>query len=194
MTPIRRSFDFMTRHFWAIILVFLLNGVALVVLLGAEARFTVLTGLPVFDTQNELTHTQVLEQLPLYEGMARQAYWQFMAFDFVFPLVGGAFFTLLYAFFLRRLPWAWAGWLWSKHLYFVALLMTMFDYLENVGFASTLLSGTPPSAAAIQFALLCKHIKLFSLSVGNVVAGFLLLAFIVAWVMQRQFPKPISAR
>ncbi|MCU0464632.1 MAG: hypothetical protein MUF38_08680 [Anaerolineae bacterium] len=188
MKMLSRTFDFITRRLWAVALIFVLNGLSLVILFSIEGRFQELTGSPVYDTQNDLTRDQIIAQRPLYEGEALDVYWAFAAFDFVFPLVGGMFFMLLYAFFLRRLPWVWAGWLWRGEFYLFALLTTLFDYLENVGFIATLISGQPPSEVAMQMAVIFKQLKLLSLTLTSPVAMALTAAFIVAWVSERRFP------
>lgn len=192
MLFLQRAFDLITRRFWAVALVFFLNGLCLVILFGIEGQFKALTEMPVFDTQNDLTRDKILTQIPLYEGEARNIYWAFAAFDFVFPLVGGIFFTLLYGYFLRRFPWGWADQLWRGRFYVLPLLTTAFDYLENVGFIATLLGGTPPSETAMQMALTFKQLKLFSLNANNVLSGVLLIVFIVAALQVRGLPKPVN--
>jgi hypothetical protein len=185
-TGLVKLFEVGTRYFWIVALAFLVNGLALFILFGIEARFEAITGAPVFDTQNELTRAQMMDQLPLYAGSARQIYWGFSAFDFVFPLIGSIFFALFYAYVLRRLPWT--GWLYRKRVYLLVLLVALFDYMENIGFIWTLLSGVPPSTAAMQFALFFKQLKLLSLGASNFVALLLVGAFVAAWILRRQLP------
>lgn len=188
MKILSRSFDFITRRWWAVALMFALTGLSIVILFSIEARFEELTGSPVYDTQNDLTRDQIIAQRPLYEGEMLDVYWVFAAFDFVFPLVGGVFFTLLYAYFLRRVPWAWADGLWRGRFYLVALLVVVFDYLENVGFIATLLSGQPPSESAMQMALAFKQLKLLSLTLTSPIALALTAVFVAAWVRGRRLP------
>ena len=65
-----------SRSPWRFALIAVLNAAAFAALFALEDRFEVITGVPVFDTQNGLTPAALVKQLPLYQGEALTAYLQ----------------------------------------------------------------------------------------------------------------------
>lgn len=143
-------------------------------LFALENRFEALTGLPTFDTQNDLTPSALLEQLPRYQGEALEAYLRFAAFDFVFPFTAALFLAVTWALLLRVTPWRVAQRLLAWKLPLVAFFGTGFDYLENVSLLSTIFMDAP-SVLALEAAILFKRLKLTALVLSNGLTGVLVL-------------------
>jgi hypothetical protein len=161
-----------------------LNVAAFAILFSLEGQFEALSGAPTFDTQNDLTSARLLQQLPLYQGEARDAYYRFVAFDFVFPLVAALFLTVWWIVFLQLNTFPLAARLLRWGLPFLPLLTTLWDYLENVCFLLILNSGSTVSTAVIEAALLFKQLKLAFLSVCGIASGLLIL-FLAINVLSR---------
>lgn len=141
---------------------FLLTGACLAGLtnLGGESFEAKSGGHQAFDLQNNLTSTQVYEQLATWTDAAKQAYYAFAAVDFVFPLVAGLFLAGVIAFALRHgIPAAY-DWLVARRLLPVLMLGTLFDWFENL-FALTAVSSYPAEMPAVAGGLvLAKQLKL----------------------------------
>jgi hypothetical protein len=148
---------------WVVAFV-VLNFASFGILFALEGAFEALTSTPVYDTQNDLTQAQILEQLPLYQGEARDAYLRFAAFDFVFPLVSALFITLIWTLLLRLNRGRIAARLLAWRVPLLPLLITLFDYLENVGLLLVLAAAPSPDPALMEFALAFKRLKLFGLA------------------------------
>ena len=181
MNGLMNLLTYWSQSWRRVFLVFLLNSVSAAILLALEERFTAVTGLPVFDTQNELTVAMMVEQLPAYQGQALTAYYQFSAFDFWFPLIGGLFFAVVVTWLLRqsRLPLAQRAI--ERKLPLIFLASTLFDWLENIGFLTVIGQGTAVSELTIRVALLFKQLKLFFLNGSSA----LLLILIVTTIIVR---------
>ena len=143
------------------------------ILFWLEERFTRLTGLPVYDTQNDLTTADIVEQLPLYQGAAGMAYTWFALFDFVFPLVASLFIAVVWAFLLRQNSAALAQRLLRWHLPVFPLIAALFDWLENLAILTVIwLTAAPWS---IGLVIIGKQLKLGSLLVIGIVTWILVL-------------------
>jgi hypothetical protein len=157
---------------WKVVLaVFIAQMLSFGALQAVEQQFVALTGYPTFDFQNDLTRAAIDAQLSLYTDAARSIYALFAAVDFVFPLVGSLFYCVLYALFLRLNPTPLAQRLLRSPLPMLPLLVTLADWLENVGFV-TLINGG--QAWGADMGLLFKQFKLSGLttfSLGVAVLG-----------------------
>lgn len=168
-----------SRSPWRFALLAVLNALSFAVLFALEDRFEVTTGLPVFDTQNDLTPAALVQQLPLYQGEALEAYLTFAAFDFVFPFVAALFLAVTWALLLRVTPWQLAQRLLAWGLPLYAFLGTGFDYLENLGLLSVLVMDAP-SAFAVDAAVLFKRLKLAALALSSALTGVLGVLALIA--------------
>jgi hypothetical protein len=166
-----------SRVWWAFLLVFVLNGLSFTILFGLEDQFEALTGQPVFDTQNDLTTDAVVKQLPLYQGEARDAYWRFWAFDFVFPLVAALFLAVVWAFALRNISWRINERLLRWNVPALAFVATLFDWLENVANFAVLTVGSDP--LFLNAVILFKRLKLVTLTISGAITMVLLVLLIV---------------
>lgn len=169
-----KAFVELTKHWWFLLLMLLGNFASFYTLFALEDQFEALAGVPTFDTQNELSAEQLLEQLPLYEGEALAAYYRFAAFDFVFPLVSAIFLVVLWMLFLRFNDWDFAQKLLDNGFPLLPLLVTAFDYGENL-FLLLVLNGKPEMAAA---AIFFKQLKLMGLAATGLISALLLLMLI----------------
>jgi hypothetical protein len=176
-------FERAARRPAVVVMAFVLNFGALALLFQLEARFTALTGLQVFDTQNDLTVTRLLEQRALYVGEAREAYLHFAAIDFVFPFVASLALATLWAFLAQRQQHPWLEALRRRRLYLLPFAVTVFDYGENVALLRVLDSPEPSRA---ELALLFKHLKLTGLAFTAIVTCCLALFAFGLWVRQRR--------
>jgi hypothetical protein len=156
-----------SRVWWVVLLAFVLNGASFAVLFSLEDQFEAITGQPVYDTQNNLTTREIVEQLPLYVGAAREAYLRFAAFDFVFPLVSALFLAVVWALCLRSLTWPVGERLLRWNVPTLVLLTTLFDWLENVSILVVLNAGAPD--AAMEAVIVFKGLKLTMISVSGAV-------------------------
>jgi hypothetical protein len=190
MRSLYRRLQVFAAHWWALPLTFALNTASLLILFWLEDRFEALSGVPTFDTQNDLTAATLLNQLPRYQGEAASAYAAFSAFDFIFPFVSALFITVLWFLLLRLNKSQLAATLLRVGLPLFPLFTTLADYLENVSLLSILNAGGIPAPALIQMALLFKQTKLTLLSVdafGTVLLiGFLLGNGVYQWVNRQR--------
>lgn len=196
MNSLTRYIVTISQKWWAVLLVFSLNFASFGILFSLEDQFEAITHVPVYDTQNNLTSELVLEQLPLYTGEARDAYLRFAAFDFVFPLVAGVFVTLMWILLLRLNTWQLPQKLLLWNVPLLALLGTLWDWLENVSLLMILSADSIPSPALIDAALLFKRLKLTWLSLSGTVIGVLiiLLALNVIYRMIRHQTAPVKVQ
>jgi len=196
MNSLTRYMVTLSQKWWAVLLVFSLNFASFGILFSLEDQFEALTNVPTFDTQNDLTAELVLQQLPLYTGEARDAYLRFATFDFVFPLVAGIFVTVLWTLLMRLNTWRLPQQLLLWNVPLLVLLITLWDWLENVSFLMILSTGATPSPALINAALFFKRLKLTWLSLnGAVISGLILLLVlnVISRVLRRQ-SAPVSVK
>ena len=166
-------------RWWLPTLFSLLTFGAFVILFQLEGRFEVLTGVPVFDTQNDLTPAALMQQLPLYQGRALEAYHAFAAFDYLLPLIAGLFQVFLLAFLLRSLTWDTGRTLIRLGLPLLPLLGTLSDWLENTALLSILAAAPQPAAWLVDAAILFKRMKLIFLFSGTSLVLLLAVALVV---------------
>jgi hypothetical protein len=169
-----------TMKWWVNVLVIVLNFAAFGILFSLEDQFEALSGVPTFDTQNDLTAETLRLQLPAYTGEARNAYLRFSAFDFVFPLVGGIFSAVMWALLLRANNWPLAARLLRWNLPLLPFLSTLFDYGENISLLLILNNGA--SDSLVTAALTAKQLKLTMLVITASGSGVLLLFAMANWV------------
>jgi hypothetical protein len=185
MDSLNRIMIRLSQKWWAVLVVFVLNLVSFGVLFSLEDQFEALSGLPTFDTQNDLTQSMLVQQLPAYTGEARSAYLRFAAFDFVFPLVAGIFLSVLWALLLRLNRWPLFQRLLHWKLALFPLLGTLWDYLENMSLLTILNTGLDVSPLWLDAAILFKQLKLTWLSSNGVVTGILLVLLLLNWGYRR---------
>lgn len=153
-----------SRNWWLVGLILLMNYLSFRILFGLEDTFEAITGLPVLDTQNNLTASALTAQLPLYQGAALSAYLRFAAFDWVFPFVAALFQAVLWALLLRINRSNIAQRLLNWNLPLWAFVTTGFDYLENISLLSILALGPSRVEWLADVAILCKRLKLAGLT------------------------------
>jgi hypothetical protein len=176
MTLLMRGLLAASRRWWVVGLIIGLNILNFGILFALEARFETLSGVPTFDTQNDLTRTTLLEQLPRYTDEALTAYLWFMAYDFVFPLVAGLMVAVLLTLFLRLNRWGFSQRLLLAGVPVATLLTTVWDWLENVGLLGVLATGG--GVFWVEWALLFKRLKLAFLGLS----GATVLLAVCLWV------------
>lgn len=165
------------------------------ILFGLEDRFEALSGVPVFDTQNDLTVAILAKQLLLYTGDAHTAYSYFAAFDWVFPSVSALFLAVLWTLLLRINSGWIAQYLLHRNLPLLPFLATLCDWAENT---SLLIATSGRSLAGQSFlaaVIVCKRLKLLSLALISLVSVFLvvlLIAYTCADVWRKYAKSPIG--
>lgn len=178
-----------SRNWILFVVMLVVNFASFTILFALEDQFEALTGMPVYDTQNALTTTQIREQLPLYQGEALNAYLRFAAFDFVFPLVSAVFIAVVCTLLLRLNRLKIAQTLLRWRLPLVVLLITLFDYLENVFLLAVLAAAPAPDTALMNIALVFKQLKLAGLALTGPLVG-ILVALLIADVARRVLNRP----
>ncbi|MDX2160471.1 MAG: hypothetical protein SF162_04010 [bacterium] len=175
ITYFMRRLIHLSQRGWLVASIVLLNGLNFFLLFSLESRFQALSGVPTFDTQNDLTSNRLLEQLPAYTGDARTAYLLFSAYDFLFPVLAGLTLAVLITLFLQLNTWKLPARLLAWGLPAFALLSILWDWLENIGLLASLVSDGQPFW--IGWALLFKQLKLLWLILGSgsLTAAFALL-------------------
>jgi hypothetical protein len=153
-----------------VVAVFVCQGLLIFAMLQIGKPFEQRTGFPPFDFQSELSVAAMATQLPNYDAQARLLYYGMSAIDFAFPLLGGLFWTLLFAAGLR------IGWPQSTQGPFVrALLLLPFagtaaDWAENVANLRLIAAFPPFDPGTASVALLAKQAKLAIVSLSAVLA------------------------
>lgn len=163
-----------SRRWWAVLLVTALNFASFQILFGLEDQFETLTAVPVFDTQNDLTPSRIIAQLPLYQGPAREAYLRFAVFDFVFPLIAGIFVATLWTLLLRTNSSPFAQRLLQRGVPLFALIGTLWDWLENISILA-LLQWASPDAWILSVVVIFKRLKLLWLLLNGPITAALFL-------------------
>jgi hypothetical protein len=186
MRQLTHFFIWVTKKWWVVIFVFLLNFASFRILFGLEHRFTNLTGLKVFDTQNDLTAQRLLEQLPAYVGETRRAYTAFAAFDYVFPIVAALFLVMVWTLLLRVNTTRLAKRLLNCNVSLLPLVVTLFDWLENISIAGVLATTASPNSIFVNAVILFKRLKLAGLFTTGFLSVVLLLFTVGSFVMTRR--------
>jgi len=142
-----------------------------------------------FDMQNDLTTSQLYEQLAFWSPQAFARYRWFQIVDFVFPLVGGLMSAALAALGLRLLSEKYYGIAVSRKLFLLFLIATCFDWLENLGFIWILTMWPDQSMAAAQLAILAKQGKLLCLTIFQPIWIMLLVCGVSVWTYRKAIPE-----
>jgi hypothetical protein len=179
-----RTINRLSRSAWWYGLITALTFVSFAVLQGIDRQFARLTGLAVFDTQNNLTPVLLRMQLPYYQGEARALYAYFAGIDMIFPLVAALFLALTWSKLLRRMSQPDLHNRWMKRLPLVAFVPTLFDYLENLSFISIIFLGAT-APAVVEAAVLFKKLKLASLGLCAAITVILAIGLFGTLVRRR---------
>lgn len=179
MRIFKRIVASLAASWWRLLLTFGANVAALNILFWLESRFTALAGRPVFDTQNDLTAAGLREQLPLYVGEARSAYFAFAAFDFLFPLIGALAMATLIAWLLRHNPSPLVDRLWGWHVPLLPFAAALFDWFENMVLLAVVGLGADAPALLFNLAIVAKRLKLAALGGSAVLVVSVLLFTLV---------------
>jgi hypothetical protein len=182
MKLLKRAVDYLASRWWWVLVVTILNFISFNILFSLEDRFEGLTGLPVFDTQNELSPEQIVEQAPLYVGEAQNAYLFFAAYDFIFPFVAGLFVAVILMWLLRHNTSVLAQKLLQWNLPFFVFFGTVFDWLENLGILGIVFTNPDIPDFWIYFALAFKRLKLITLSFSSISLLLVTLFTIFNWL------------
>ncbi|MCA9914076.1 MAG: hypothetical protein KC496_12030 [Anaerolineae bacterium] len=182
MKRLRQVLYFLSSHWWQVLLVTALNFASFTLLFSLEARFETLTGQPVYDTQNALTPALLRDQLGLYQGEARQAYFLFAAYDFIFPFVAALFVAVLLTWLLRINPTRLAKRLLNWNLPLYAFIGTLFDWMENISLLTVLGYGSTAPVFWVNAAILFKRLKLIGLSVSFTTLFVIAIFTIITWL------------
>jgi hypothetical protein len=185
MNILKRSVDYLSARWWRLGIVVMLNFVSFTILFSLEARFETLTGLPVFDTQNDLSREQILEQIPLYVGEAQSAYLLFAAYDFVFPLIAGFFVAVIQTWLLKHNNSSLAQKLRDWNLPLLVFFSTASDWLENVGMLAIVFTNPDIPDFWIYFALVFKRLKLIFLAFSFISLMLTAVFTVFNWIYRR---------
>lgn len=174
-----------SRTWWLFALLVLGTIVSFRILFDLEDQFERITSMPVLDTQNDLTVTTLMQQLPLYEGEALSAYLRFALFDFVFPFVAALFLSVVWVTLLRLTPdnairWRLLRWKLPLAPFFASL----FDCLENMSLV-TIIIGEGTLHWVAYASIVFKRLKLGSLTAIAVMSVLLVMILIGSWIVQR---------
>lgn len=175
----QRSISFLASKWWRVLIIAGVNSASFALLFGLEERFQALTGQPVYDTQNNLDQAMLLEQLPLYNGQAREAYYLFAAYDFIFPLVAAFFVAVVLTWLLQHNPTRLVKRLQDWKLPLLAFVGAAFDWLENISLITVIQYGASVPESWLNAAILFKRLKLAALSLSGTTL-LVILIFTVA--------------
>jgi hypothetical protein len=181
---IRRFIHFLGSKWWRVLIITVVNLASFTLLFSLEQRFQTLTGQPVYDTQNNLNHATLLEQLPLYEGEAREAYYIFAAYDFILPLIAALFVAVVISWLLQHNPTTLAKRLQDWNLPLLAFVGTVFDWLENVSLIAVIEYGASVPEIWLNAAILFKRLKLAMLSLSGTTLMVILIFTVAASLYQ----------
>lgn len=181
---IRQFIHFLASKWWRVLIITVVNLASFSLLFSLEQRFQALTGQPVYDTQNNLNQAMLLEQLPLYDGQAREAYYIFIAYDFIFPLIPALFIAVVLTWLLQHNPTKLAKRLHDWNLPLLAFVGAAFDWLENISLITVIAYGTSVPEAWLNAAILFKRLKLATLSLSGTTL-LVVLIFTVAASLYR---------
>lgn len=170
------------KAWWFLLIVLLLTITSYYVLSSLESHFLALTGIPIFDTQQDLTESQLFEQTNAYEGEARQLYYQIAIVDFVFPLLAAIFFSSLWAICLSHTQWRFAQTLLNRGFPLLPLIATLVDYLENLFFLGMLHSSDDLQAFMRSATVSATRLKFFGLNLIALISIFLLGLVVANWI------------
>lgn len=176
-----------SRNWWLVATIMVAQIVTTQALFAAEAEFTRITGLPVFDTQNGLTTDILLDQLPLYTGAAAGAYGWFAIVDVVFPLVAAVFLSVVWALQLRLNHSPLAAWLLQRHLPVFPLVVTLADWAENLALIGVIWL-VPASEPLAMAAIVAKRLKLATLT-ATMLGTWLLLLLLLGNLARRRLRR-----
>ncbi|MDX2139408.1 MAG: hypothetical protein SF123_15095 [Chloroflexota bacterium] len=162
-----------SQNWKAVFLLFALQMISFGALFALETEFVRQSGFQTFDFQNGLTLAQLEEQLTTYGKTERQLYAAFTAVDFIFPLLSGLFYSVIYALFLRLNHTKLAQMLLARGACLLPLLITTADWLENFAFANIVMFGDSAGVWLADAGLIFKQLKLLGITLGS--AGMALL-------------------
>lgn len=175
----------LSRRWWVVLCAAVATVVSLQVIFFLDNRFRSLTGQPVFDTQNGLTPTTLLQQLPLYNGEATSLYIAFTAFDYLFPFVAAVFIAILWALFLRLNTSTLARTIIAWNVPIIPFIVTLADYGENICLLSAVVSMPTSENLVVLGAIVFKKLKLASLLLINITTFILAIALAVNVITRR---------
>ncbi|MDX2078473.1 MAG: hypothetical protein SFZ02_18725 [bacterium] len=185
MNIIKRPVMFLASRWWLVLGVALVNVASFLILFSLEGRFEHITGQPVYDTQNDLTTSTLLEQLPLYEGEGRDAYNLFALYDFVFPFVAALFVAVTLTWLLSKNTFPIAQKLHQWNVPLLTFIVTIFDWLENISILTVISYGATAPQFWLDNAILFKRLKLITLNISFASMG-LALGFLVVNLLYRR--------
>lgn len=138
-----------------------------------------------FDMQHELTAAQIFTQLEGYSDEAFSLYYRFQALDFLFPLFAGLFLATVFAFALRHAAPGWYAVANARNLFVLMLVVTLFDYLENIHllWVVSVWPETPDLVA--QLAVAAKRAKLAGMGIAFSLTTVALLGALVQYARRR---------
>lgn len=146
MTFLRDTLTALAVRPWAVILLFILTCLGFGLLSAMERQFEDVVGVPVFDTQKNLTVEQLLEQLPVYQEASNQMiYLQVVAVDTIIPLLSVVFVATFWTLLLRTNTSLVAHLLLTRGFALLILPGAVWDWLENLSFLAALNLPAQPS-------------------------------------------------
>jgi hypothetical protein len=168
-----------SRRWWLIASAGIATFLSLKLIFILDNYFQSVTGYPVFDSQNDLSSTKLLQQLPLYNGKGRSLYLAFSAFDFLFPFIASLFLAILWALFLRLHTSTIAKKLITWNLPIFPFVATLADYGENIFLLTAVLSMPTSTNFIVLGAIAFKKLKLFGLILIGSTTFILAIALLI---------------
>jgi hypothetical protein len=124
-------------------------------------------------------------QLPLYTNTSRWLYGVFMIVDTIFPALAAIFMSLLWAWMLMAKENAVLSLIARSGILFLPFIASLLDWMENVGFMSTVLLYPERILWITDVAVWLREAKLsvmdFNTAVTGVIALLSLLLFVLTW-------------
>jgi len=113
---------------------------------------------PIIDNYDNYTAKEIYQIVVAYGEKGRAAYNLLQIIDIIFPLLSGTFFSMLLSKFISIL-FKTRNKLW--YIGFYPFLLTVFDYLENIGVFMLLRTYEHPISAIGTYTLIIHNVKLF---------------------------------
>ncbi|HJP37821.1 MAG: hypothetical protein QF483_05940 [Gammaproteobacteria bacterium] len=152
------------------------------VFMNINTPFEATVGTQMFDFQNDLTVEQIFVQLTNYDESARALYHAFLFIDFYFPFFAGLVMAAAGAYAWRHLSSKHYEAIYSRNLFIVFLIPTLFDWGENI-FALSVVNAWPAELGwAATGLVLCKQVKLASMVFLQAVVFLSLALALVKWL------------
>lgn len=138
-----------------------------------------------FDMQFPLGPEAIGIQLALLTPESLAVYKQYLVIDFVFPIVGALFTTLLWAWLLNRIQMPSLSRLYAYGLWLFPFVAAAFDIAENVLFLRIVANAPDALPATIDQAVAVHRYKMSFLSASTLISAVLMGTAALTWLLRR---------